>query len=257
MPTSQDIVLHESDQSDLSLLSIETLARIANEENRLVEGAIASALENFSEGLQHAMRCGEILVTLQERVNTSTWAQWVEENLTFKPKTAVAYVRVYTYRAHLPSPQMTLGAALAHLRGLPPTGLRRGRPSTYPDEVRDEAIRLRSEGRTLDEIAEVLDVRRATVDYWTSAKARKRQQGYARRYNRETTAARQARRRAESVAAAGGSIQKSYDLVRKLTRELDAALGNATDTDMKNALRASYSAATRCEAEILRALKIQ
>lgn len=241
--------------ASLDDVDIETLARMANEENRLVEECIAAALSDFSEGLAHAMRCGELLVALQERVNTSKWAQWVAENLTFRPKTAVAYVRVYTYRDQLPSAQMTLGAALAHLRGLPPTGLRKGRPKQYPDEVRDEAVRLRRSGLSLDQVAEVLDVKRGTVDYWSNPKTRKRSQGNAKRRNREITAALQAQRRAETVKAAGGSIKRAHALVLRLTRELDVALRDATDTEIRNALRASYSAATRCEAEILRAVR--
>jgi Protein of unknown function (DUF3102) len=69
--------------------------------------------DKFCEGLrttlQHAIKCGELLVAQKEECKHGSWIPWLKANVKFNKKTANQYMRCYRKREML---NETLGSHL-------------------------------------------------------------------------------------------------------------------------------------------------
>jgi Protein of unknown function (DUF3102) len=66
---------------------LDRLAERINEEHRQCEAA-------FTNGLQHAIRAGELLEEVKGTLEHGSWLPWLKENFTGSVRTAQAYMRV-------------------------------------------------------------------------------------------------------------------------------------------------------------------
>lgn len=244
---------------DLSALTLEELTELAQEERAASEAHLVGAL-------RHYVQWGEVLLEVRDRPELNNgWQEWLKDQR-INRSVATQAMRLAAYRDRLPAEafepwrdqrgflrEATANRVATFIRGLPPVN---SDSNAYDASVKAEALRLVKEGVPWRETARLMGVSAGSVYNWMYPEKYKRNiRAEARRQKAKRDALR-TQRRAEAVAKAGGSIKKAYDLVLSLARELDAALGNATDTEMRNALRSAYSAATRSEAELLRALRL-
>lgn len=91
-------------------LELTNLARAINAEHENCNIAIF-------DGLQHALKAGELLHYAKALVNHGEWIQWVENNCSFKERTAQNYMRIYTRRNELPEKTQDL-AGLTYYKAI-------------------------------------------------------------------------------------------------------------------------------------------
>jgi transposase len=220
------------------------LARQANHEHRL---AAASA----AEFIEHVVRCGEALLAARAQVERRHWHRWLDQNFEATTTTANLYCRIAAYRDQLPPDVTSATDAKVLLRGLPAVA---GDPHAYGDELRNEALRLRRQGRSLNEIAQTLDVGKATVHWWVNPERRKAQA-------RRSRAARKALQRLEgetevrrAAKRAGGAIAETYAAAERMQDLIGQAHVQATDPEARRALSEAGVHYRRMRDLIVRAL---
>lgn len=240
-------------------------ALAVRESDRLEELAnqIRAGHEEVGRGLERSLRYAiktgllllEAKVMLKGRAR-GEFASWVEAECGLGSGAMFFYMRVAHYQNILPN-GLNLREAGDYLRGLPPVDGRRMRKE-YPEEVKEEARRLKGEGRGYAEIARTLGVTAASVKYWCGGCS---EQGHVRRA-RLRKLARQAKReeaRQQAVREArkkGGSIAKSVEYMRKFTQALDSAGVDEDDPEIRRLLRDALSRAYEAERLILLALGV-
>ena len=69
-------------------LTLSDIATQINTEHARVQSAIR-------EGLQHALKCGELLAQAKALVNHGEWLPWLSKNCAVSERTAQAYMRVF------------------------------------------------------------------------------------------------------------------------------------------------------------------
>jgi hypothetical protein len=121
----------------------EALKERINEEHRRCEETVGAALE-------HAIRAGEGLVQMKERVSHGEWRAWLREHFEGSERTAQAYMRLYQRRAEIRN-----GAADLSIRGAlsslstpkPQSEPQPGEPTAREDEYPQQLItKLRDAG---------------------------------------------------------------------------------------------------------------
>lgn len=240
--TAQDV--------DLESMSTEELTAIANAEHALV-------CEHLSMGIVHGIKAGEALWVIKNRRGATGWDAWVVENTDFGRAAAKNYCRWAYYKDVLLSADERLTAknAGAYLKGLPQVPGARG---PRDQETVEEVKRLREEGKSQREIADLLGVSKSMVDYHTNPHSKEKRKAYQRAlHKRQRDAARAlaAKEKADAIRKAGGNIATAYSYVRKAAAELDAALGEATSPEVRTALRAALAGVHKAEDEIGNAVR--
>ncbi|GMU22148.1 MAG: hypothetical protein AMXMBFR13_22360 [Phycisphaerae bacterium] len=81
-------------QEAAPIQTADRLAEQIREEHRQAEAAIGQALE-------HALRCGDLLIEAKAACPAGTWSTWVTENCGFSLRTAQSYIRLAGRRADL------------------------------------------------------------------------------------------------------------------------------------------------------------
>lgn len=241
--------------ADLTSWSLDDLAARANEEHEATQQVMTYVVD-------HGLNVGRALLEARSRhEGASTWCKWMDDNLSFPRGLASLYMRMVVYEDELRSAGVVSGQKQIRrvLRGLPPlprvTDTRTLDPSLEP-----EAKRLVAEGCTHREAARLLDVSEDTIKRWVSPTYAKKRAAARQRRRKEAEAAARAlaeKERREAVRKAGGNISTAYSYVRKAAAELDAALGDATDPEVRTALRAALAGVHKAEDEIGKAVRSQ
>jgi hypothetical protein len=234
-------------------LTLDELAAAANSEHH-------QAVEAATAAVDHAIRSGELLAAAHQRVTAAgeSWSQWLTENFEGVHRTAATYIRIAAHRDHVPDGAGLVEARRA-LRGLPRVYIGPALPSGAPEETKDEARRLRSEGMSLKATAERLGVSKSSILNWTDPDHYAKVRARARRYNARQRLARGELRRRERdavVRAAGGALADAYGLVRRAAQAVDRARAEADDREAKNALAAALGELHSTEDKIVRALGV-
>lgn len=220
--------------------------------------------------IEHAIRAGEALLAardqycgplLQDRSlsQNQVWMAWLAENFPGARNTASGYMRVASHqdaiRSALRDP--TLGEALRYIRGLQPS---LGGVRVTPQEVIDEARRLRGQGLAFTEIAPLLGISAATVRRHLDPAARRRYcETNRRKKQRERMAAKVAARatRDRAVREKGGTLAESYSRLRRTEQEVDSARFAATNREIRVTLNAVLTSLHEAEDHLVRALGIE
>lgn len=242
----------------VELLAIDTplaeLAERVKAEHELVTSSLADALS-------HAILAGEALLLAHDMIipnGYDAWNEWTRTTLGKSARMASAYMRIATYRDHIPAGASVTEAHALYLRGFPAIG-HAGAQHAIPDGVRQEVLRLDKQHVARREIAKMLGVSRTTVaNIVDPAQRRRHKEGVnrAKAKARAAKAALRAKERADLVRAAGGSVARAYSLLRQAISELDAALGEAKP-DVRDGLRNALASAHKAEDQIVTALRAE
>jgi len=214
--------------ADLSGWTLDQLARVAVEENRLVDEAAEAAEDAAAQilwaGMSHVLRAGEVLWEARQRFPERTvsgegggWVEWATDNLDFAITTMNRHIRVFRCRDILlaadPSPT-SLNSAIGLLVG------HWGRKRTQTHDL-DEIRRLSASGMNGNAIAELMGCSKSLVSVTLNpeqAKARRARQALAvknRAPARAALAKQQKREEHDAQAKTGTAEQeKIYNLIR-------------------------------------------
>lgn len=220
-----------NDRDDLATYSLDELAAMARAEN-------AEAEQHLVGALKHYVRLGEVLLAARARLKDEkvAFAAWLESVGLGGRSSPYQAMRLAHYADHLPrsafEPHITsrgsvkdpsITSALVYLRGLPDLAFNRHR-----DEVRDEALRLRSSGMPLAAVGKILDISPTTVHGWCDPKKKRAYDKRSTQYKRTVRAQKRALKdqqeraeRAELVRAVPGDFSKVYGHIRQALSILD------------------------------------
>jgi len=240
------------DDVDLSVMSLDELAARANAEHLAVE-------RHLSDALIHALRAGQALLEAKSRhAAAGDWRTWCESNMSVSYRACARYIRLAFYADDVKKAPVggvkSAERAIAHLPAVPNI-------TTHIAPVVDlesDAKRLRGEGFSVAEVAEILEISTGSVWRLTVPGAVEKSRISARRRSQQRTAARRAlaeKQKAEAIRKAGGNIATAYSYVRKAAAELDAALGDATSPEVRQSLRAALAGVHKAEDEIGKAVR--
>jgi hypothetical protein len=176
--------------------------------------------------LEHAIKCGELLIEAQKQVQQGAWDVWLERNVEVHKTTAYGYMRLARNKDKV---------LASGVQGIDPALelLSEGRALNDADKV--EMRNLRSAGMPITAIADRFGVRKSTVSYWTSSKGRDRRKRVQRRI-RDQKRRRQARTYdAEAVVReTKGALSSAYGDCRRALNKLDRYLSSDEPTPRQN-----------------------
>jgi hypothetical protein len=98
----------------MSALALPDLSELAAQ----IEAEHQAALRGFRATLDHALRCGELLIQAKAQMAHGQWLLWLEANVTLKPRQCQGYMRLAQNRDALntqATAQLTIDEALALL----------------------------------------------------------------------------------------------------------------------------------------------
>lgn len=238
--------------------------RTIEELTRLVNGEHSDVLTATRKTIDHAIRCGNLLMEIQQLVGYGGWRKWLTNDWAADPSVARCYIRIAAYHEHIPaSARSSIHKAQQALRGLAPVGLTESWNSVRADAKAD-AKRLVKEGLTQEQIAEMLGVSKTSVQRWVNPELERKE----RRQRKERATAQKAARRAlarEQRAAEvrkalreqkGTALAESYSLARKLAQELDRADNEATKREVRVLIRQAHEALHKVEDALGGALRV-
>jgi len=243
---STAIAVPPSKQRPKSELSLVELTNAVLREHERTRAAARRTIE-------HAIATGELLLQVRERTITSgEWTTWLHENFPLDRTTAYDYMRLATYQHLIPPGTSTTGAEKL-LVGLPciDGGASRERVS---DVKREDAERLRREGRGYKAIAKTLEVSPSTVHAWFKGGTRKQRDKKARAALREKEKARVIRRAARKR---GGAIAEAYSTVERLDDILGRARDESSSSEAKRELSRAHEFHHAMRDAIVKALGVE
>lgn len=236
--------------------TLEELTRLANSEHN---GALAASRRT----IDHAIRCGNLLLEIQQVVEFGGWQKWLDESWAGDDSVARCYIRIASYHDHIPqSAQSSIHRAQKALRGLPPVGFTESWNAIKKD-IKEDARRLYKEGLSQREIAELFDVSKTAVARWVNPGAERAERRRRKERAKNEKAARRALREKERAAEVrkglkqheGTGLAESYSLTRKLAQALDRAEGEATGLEVRGLIREAHEALHRVEDALGNALR--
>lgn len=227
-------------------LTLEDLAAAYDREHALV-------LESAVQLVEHAIRAGEALRAMKERVPRGQWVDFLLERFPDRSLvTSYQYMRIAAYADKVRDTQPTsIKGAIRALAGLP--SIAGEDPGT-----REMARQLYATGRyTYRQIAEELDCSRGSIHNWIKPRqyeAQKRAKSARTVQERRALRAQQRRRAVRSV---GGDRDKAYNHVLKALQALQCAV---EDQDLapecKRILQGAMTSLYGAEDSIVRASKL-
>lgn len=254
---------------ELSSLTLEELAEKAKAEHQL-------SIESAIMAVRHAIRVGEILLVVRERLDFGEYEAWVEKSVGITYSTASRYVRIAYYKDRLPPTDETgafgkpsaaegINAAQEFLKGLPNVPHvhgSNGRVATQADK--ELAKQMKADGASYATIGEALGRNQGTIYYWLNPDKAKRNTVSGRKRRQEARKARRLleaqEKRAASKALAkslGGAVGDAYSTIRVHLEALDKAVSASSDNrEAYVALRAAQDYAYKVEDKIAEALKV-
>jgi transposase-like protein len=203
--------------------SLAELAAIANREGEL-------AVRAMRDTLNHAIACGEALLAAKAQISDGGWTEWLAANFQGSSTTAHRFMRVATYRDQIPQGVDGLMKADELLRGLPRAN---GRVWGTNPHIVAEAVRLYRAGDiTLAEIAERYKVALSTAHRWVHREIRAE-------YDKAAAQTLLQQRREHAARRHGGSVYKSYSLIRKTAQEIGRAVDETSNQELRKALQSA------------------
>jgi transposase len=253
--------------------TLEELAATANSEYWL-------SLKAASDMLSHALACGRALLELQKKITIGSWLEWADANLEVGNHARLTYMRLAEFE-HLLPPEIfepytgknnrvypaSQNRALIYIRGLetvhrPSGGARYGSKKRTSPEVEAECKRLRTQGLSCRNIAELVGISESTVrkaiDPAYRARVQK-SQDRARKTrlaaNKALAAQRERVARDRVAKQVGGALAETYSRVRKTLDEAQRARMEAEDPIERTAVDESLAYLHRAEDAIVKAMR--
>jgi hypothetical protein len=226
---------------DAPTTTLDTLAETANREHELV-------LEAGTAMVAHAIKAGEALLKAKELVGHGGWEHWLVENIADKSLTTPRlYMRLARHRDQvLAAGPASLNVAQKLLIG--------GADSRVDQDRKDDARRLRKQGRTYQQIADELGCTRDSAYRWCNPKAEERAR---RRHQMQSMAGRRAlnrQKRERAVRKAGGALAEAYSLIRKTLEALEQAETETQKREQRAHISSAMHRLYNAEDEIVKAV---
>lgn len=217
----------------------------------------AEVKRQLQRTLAQALEVGDALLRAKELIPEGRWTEWLEAQCDLTTSVGGYYMRLAFYRDALPN-GLTQVEAVEYLRGFPPISGRAVHVVSHPQDVKAEAIRRRKEGQRYQEISDALGIRIGTIQRWCKPKKDKTKLRREAQTRRKKAKREEIRRITEREARKiGGSVAKSYSLLRLLAQELDrASASDELELEARKELRQALAQANRVEAHICRALGV-
>jgi transposase len=244
--------------------SLDEQAAIANREHHAV-------LESGVAMVDHAIAAGRALNDVQVRLSegravrrsrSSSWKRWLKANFDASAQTALVYMTLADCEeAVRESGEDSIKGAMRYVRAaLPDGGHRRWAASS---DVREEALRLRRQGKSLREIGRLFDVSHNTVAGWVDPKQRAARRARAkrdyRRRLRERALAEERHAQSNAWKAArkvGGARSEAYAMAERMQDVLGQAHREATDREAREAWSRAGEHYRKMRDDIVRALGV-
>lgn len=207
--------------------------------------------------LARAIQVGNLLAEARGQV-IGGWEAWIRANTTLSVTVARNYLRVAYFQDQLTGTEQTVSDALQALRQLPPSGPP-GR-SPYPAYMKEEALALRQDGLTQEEVGERLGISHTVVGYWEKNQhviregARRRAKSARDRRKDREEEKRLSEHEAELVDAPK-EMQQAWRMMRGALASLDRAVEGSDSWQRERLLRASRGYVTQAQNKIVEALK--
>ena len=243
---SQELALSDRAEVLGSGMSRSELADIFNREHGL-------ALQAVRATVLHAIQAGEALLAAKDQTRPGQWTRWLKDVFTASPETANVYMLLAHQKAEiLANPEIqSVSQARRYLREIGKVREEhgsQGRGVYVSEAIRDEARALKSEGRTLGEIAAELGFAVSTVHGWVNPESIAQRRTRQRRTKARRRAAQRALKLHEqdrAVRKAGGPVAEAYSLTRKAGQQLQRAFDATDDVAIKNAISRALDANAR------------
>lgn len=254
------MVVHTADVSpDLSSMSFEELAELATDEYRLAQKSMDSASEFMTDAVVHAIRAGDALLVMKSKyAGNADWTSWLDENFPPGRFQAEKFMRLAFYQEHLVGvPNVTMHNARFLIQGLPPLP-RTTHRFVISKETQSEIRQLVKRGVPKAEVARMMDIHPESVTRLTDPDAARKLKDKKKRYQARRRAEKKAlddKNRVEAAKRAGGSLGKSYSLVRQAAAEIDRAIADADSQEVRSALRAALTGIHRAEDYVGKAIR--
>lgn len=220
------------------MANIEELIDKINEEHRYI-------IPRGPEQLEHAIRCGELLIQARTLVPKGHWVLWLDENVEVFRTTAFKYIRLAQHKDQIQGKFSGIDPAIDFLAG---------KRQLTPDE-KHEIVALATH-KTFDEVAEMMDVSKSTVSYYVNAKDRNRVKGLQKQRRTRERQALQREQDAKLVrGTAGQELQDAYALLRRSEQRLQQAIDAEKDWHVRRILSEALYFFFKGEDKIVEALK--
>lgn len=236
--------------------SLDELAEIANFQH----GQVVAALKS---GVEHAIAAGEALYAVRARTPHGQWLPWLATNFVASEPTAYGYIRLAMNKEIIRELGFTSAKmALTHCfrSNLLGAGTSGGPRISEVNARGAEMRKLRKQGMSAKEIAELYGVGVNVVYTETSQGARARKVAAQRRGLAKRNAERAAWKREQrdkQMRSAGGPTAEAYSVIRRtLVPLLEAAIGAASNNESKAELNSALQRLYAVEDHIVRASKV-
>lgn len=213
---------------DWTGLSVDELATAANAEHQ-------ATYISHAEAVDHAIRCGEALNELRQRITKSEWAEWARTHINVSAFQLGVYMRLARHKDLIRQHEVTSikqGARLLARTGATVM------PARTDPVLRAEAQRLREEGYTFSAIGRELGVSPATARMLVRdvVKDMREKSRRAQKRLEAAQAAKNAERRRLVRTKGGPNLSAAYEHVRKALERLDAAALDEEDKAARQAI---------------------
>lgn len=235
--------------------SLAELTNTANHEHALVVEAGMAMVE-------HAIRCGETLVTVRSICrDADTWNAWLTDEFASSRTNAYRYIRIAQHR-DLPAVReaSNIREAELSLKGLPYRNSHLA--GAVPDEAKAWMRDLRDEGLTYSQISEIVGYSEKAVGVIVNPKRRAWKLADERRRYRRQAAARAALKAQErdrqirrAVRKAGAATQEAYAMAERF-QDVLAQARDETSGEAREALERAGEHYRKMRDEIVRALGV-
>jgi len=221
-------------------------------EQRL-RGEHEACVGKLKQGMEHALRAGEVLLEIRsELMARKEWVAWLGRTPILSRSQAYTYMRLFTYRDHLPDGFQGIASGEVFLKGLPAIGTDEGR-ARLPDPIKADAKRMRKEGLGYKEIAKRLEVSPSTVHNWFNGSKLAHQR-------RASRALQEKKHRGvvnAAVKKAGGALAEAYSMAERLDDVLGQAHREATDSEARRELARAHEYQRAMRDAIVRSLGVE
>lgn len=248
-------------REDVQLESVEVVeivqANTLDELAELIETQINCSSFALRVSIEHAIAAGKYLLAAKELVERGKWKAWLAERFGASRVWSLnMYMRVAAYEDEVrANGYIDLAQAHAALRGRAPSNHSRFRSSIRTLD-RDELKNLKNQGASYRQLEEQFGVSKSAM--WKLLNP-ERSKNLMRARKAKYRAAERALRReqdASVVKKAGGRISEAYSLLRRALQELDAAVPEATDIDVRRGLNGAIRDMHSAEDKIAQAVRL-
>lgn len=226
-----------------------TVMRSIDELKRIAQAQDALALAAGARAVEHALRAGDALIEIRERLGHGAWHRWLEDNWGRSLNRAQAYMRLARFRPIIEAEKPnTITGATRLLVGMD--------DNRVDPSLKTRAQQLRDEGATWDEIASSLGRSAASIRRWLDPQQREHARLRAKHRSKKALREQRQEQRAAQVRACGGDVQSAYSLIRNAIHVLQAALKSEQNPEARKLFEGATNSLYNAEDKVVAASEL-